>query len=99
MTVSSAAHKGGAIHFNDLQNTRNLSNAYGGSKLANLLFTYELDRRLGARGLGCQSCCLPSRGKIKLTERRAGHGKFKTSLVAAIGIPVRLRGVPRGEVI
>ena len=40
-----------AIHFDDLQWERSYSRigAYGQSKLANLLFTYELQRRLAAR--------------------------------------------------
>ena len=48
VTVSSAAHKWGRIHFDDLQWQRGYSRlgAYGQAKLANLLFTYELQRRL-----------------------------------------------------
>lgn len=53
VTVSSNGHKmGGAIHFDDLQWERRYSRmgAYTQSKLANLLFTYELQRRLAPRG-------------------------------------------------
>ena len=53
VTVSSNGHKmGGAIHFDDLQWERryNRMGAYTQSKLANLLFTYELQRRLAPRG-------------------------------------------------
>lgn len=49
VTVSSKAHERGTIDFNDLNwNTRSYSalNAYGQSKLANVLFTKELARRL-----------------------------------------------------
>ncbi|WP_270888327.1 SDR family NAD(P)-dependent oxidoreductase [Pedococcus sp. 5OH_020] len=48
VTVSSNAHSGGTIDFDDLQGERsNLgSRAYSQSKLANLLLTYELARRL-----------------------------------------------------
>lgn len=48
MTVSSAAHIPGKIHFDDLQYREKYSKwgAYGQSKLANVLFTYELARRL-----------------------------------------------------
>ncbi len=48
VVVSSGAHKAGKIHFNDLQlkNSYNLIKAYSQSKLANLLFAYELARRL-----------------------------------------------------
>jgi NAD(P)-dependent dehydrogenase (short-subunit alcohol dehydrogenase family) len=51
VTVSSLGHRmRAAIHFDDLQWERNYSRigAYGQSKLANLLFTYELQRRLSA---------------------------------------------------
>ncbi|TEA02394.1 Fatty acyl-CoA reductase [Mycobacteroides salmoniphilum] len=53
VTVSSNGHKiRAAIHFDDLQWDRSYSRvgAYAQSKLANLLFTYELQRRLGAAG-------------------------------------------------
>ena len=52
VTVSSTAHKMGRMHFDDLQLTRGYGDwkAYGQSKLANLLFAFELDRRLTAAG-------------------------------------------------
>ena len=53
VTVSSMAHRMRAgIHFDDLQWERryNRGAAYGQAKLANLLFTYELQRRLVAAG-------------------------------------------------
>jgi NAD(P)-dependent dehydrogenase (short-subunit alcohol dehydrogenase family) len=48
VTVSSMGHRIGRIRFDDLQSDRAYSRAgaYGQSKLANLLFTYELQRRL-----------------------------------------------------
>ena len=52
VTVSSLGHRlRAAIHFDDLQWERGYDRigAYGQSKLANLLFTYELQRRLAAR--------------------------------------------------
>lgn len=50
VTVSSDAHKGGSINFEDLHGGQRYRSfgAYAQSKLANLLFTYELARRLGA---------------------------------------------------
>ncbi len=52
VTVSSTAHKIGRIDFEDLQSERSYHRwrAYGQSKLANLLFTFELDRRLRSAG-------------------------------------------------
>jgi len=48
ITVSSGAHARGRIDFDDLQGERNYSGqrAYSQSKLANVMFTYELARRL-----------------------------------------------------
>ena len=53
VTVASPAHKQGRIDFDDLQSVRRYrrSAAYAQSKLANLLFTYELQRRLTAKGV------------------------------------------------
>ena len=47
VTVSSIAHRGGKIHFDDLQLEKKFSpfKAYSQSKLANLMFGLELDRR------------------------------------------------------
>jgi NAD(P)-dependent dehydrogenase (short-subunit alcohol dehydrogenase family) len=52
VTVSSLAHRMGKIDFDDLQGERKYRawKAYGQSKLANLLFTFELQRRLEAAG-------------------------------------------------
>jgi NAD(P)-dependent dehydrogenase (short-subunit alcohol dehydrogenase family) len=53
VTVSSIGHRIRArIHFDDLHWERSYDRvaAYGQSKLANLLFTYELQRRLTAQG-------------------------------------------------
>jgi retinol dehydrogenase 12 len=53
ITVSSDSHFHGKMHWDDLQLSRNYHGlrAYAQSKLANVLFTYELDRRLKQRGL------------------------------------------------
>ena len=50
VTVSSNGHRGGRINFADLQSERRYGrmSAYAQSKLANLMFTYELERRLRA---------------------------------------------------
>ncbi|MFF9760303.1 MULTISPECIES: SDR family NAD(P)-dependent oxidoreductase [Streptomyces] len=53
VTVSSTGHRiRAAIHFDDLQWERSYSRvaAYGQAKLANLMFTYELQRRLAPHG-------------------------------------------------
>ena len=50
VTLSSNGHRAGRMNFADLQSARHYNKyaAYGRSKLANLLFTYELQRRLTA---------------------------------------------------
>lgn len=57
VTMSSNAHRWGRIQFEDLHFERGYRAwaAYGQSKLANLLFTYELQRRLSAAGSGTLS--------------------------------------------
>jgi NAD(P)-dependent dehydrogenase (short-subunit alcohol dehydrogenase family) len=55
VTVSSSGHRMGHIRFDDLNwdhGRYSRWGAYGQAKLANLLFTYELQRRLAAAGSG-----------------------------------------------
>jgi NAD(P)-dependent dehydrogenase (short-subunit alcohol dehydrogenase family) len=58
INVSSGAHTRAAIDFDDLQAQRSYQakSVYGRSKLANILFTYELSRRLA--GTGVTANCL-----------------------------------------
>jgi len=53
VNVSSAAHAYGKIDFDDLQGEKKYGgfSAYANSKLANILFTYELARRLEGTGV------------------------------------------------
>jgi NAD(P)-dependent dehydrogenase (short-subunit alcohol dehydrogenase family) len=53
VNVSSAAHQGAVLDFDDLQTEQKYSGfrAYGRSKLANILFTHELARRLKSTGV------------------------------------------------
>jgi retinol dehydrogenase 12 len=58
VNVASSAHTGGKIAFDDLQGEKKYSGvgAYNQSKLANILFTYALARRL--KGKGVTANCL-----------------------------------------
>jgi NAD(P)-dependent dehydrogenase (short-subunit alcohol dehydrogenase family) len=58
VTVASDAHQSGTIDFDDLSGMRRYSawTAYGQSKLANILFTFELARR--TEGTGVTANCL-----------------------------------------
>jgi NAD(P)-dependent dehydrogenase (short-subunit alcohol dehydrogenase family) len=53
VNVGSEAHRGAHMHFDDLEGEENYSGigAYGQSKLANMLFTHELARRLHETGV------------------------------------------------
>jgi NAD(P)-dependent dehydrogenase (short-subunit alcohol dehydrogenase family) len=57
VTVASIAHKGGKLNFDDLNAERRYDprGAYQQSKLANVVFGLEFDRRLRARAAGTQS--------------------------------------------
>lgn len=52
VTIASIAHKRGRINFDDLQSARSYGpmRAYQQSKLANVMFAFELNRRLHATG-------------------------------------------------
>jgi NAD(P)-dependent dehydrogenase (short-subunit alcohol dehydrogenase family) len=68
VTVSSGAHWMGRIQFEDLQWERGYSEwlAYGQSKVANLLFTFELERRAEQAGVSLKSvACHPGYAATK----------------------------------
>ncbi len=71
VTVSSLAHRAGRIHFDDLNAEKHYGrqDRYSLSKLANLLFTYELQRRLHA--VGCPAiavACHPGGAETELSR-------------------------------
>lgn len=79
VNVSSALHSRGKIDFNDLQGERSYTGggAYNQSKLANVLFTYELARRLD--GTGVTANCLHP-GVVRTGLGRNATGRFKLLL-------------------
>jgi NAD(P)-dependent dehydrogenase (short-subunit alcohol dehydrogenase family) len=71
VTVSSMGHRIRAdIHFDDLQWERGYSRvgAYGQAKLANLLFTYELQRRLAPHGTTIAAAAHPGGSRTELAR-------------------------------
>ncbi|UMB68956.1 SDR family NAD(P)-dependent oxidoreductase [Mycobacterium paraterrae] len=71
VTVSSIGHRILAdIHFDDLQweHSYNRVAAYGQAKLANLLFTYELQRRLASHGTTIAAAAHPGGSNTELTR-------------------------------
>lgn len=73
VNTASAAHIGRALDFDDLQLTKHYSimTAYGRSKLANILFTKELGRRLAGTGVTA-NCLHPGFVATGLGQRGAG---------------------------
>ena len=72
VTQSSGLHEGGRIDFEDLQGEREYDpwDAYGQSKLANLLFAYELQRRLRTADADVESLgCHPGYAATDLQRR------------------------------
>ncbi len=80
VNVSSLAHRGGKIDFANLQAERKYNSwaAYQQSKLANLLFTFELQRRSDAYGWGLMSnAAHPGYARTELIPNGPGTGGLK----------------------
>lgn len=88
VTVSSGAHRRGRINFEDLQSERSYGRwtAYSQSKLANLLFMRELDRRLRARGSAVRSVA-------------AHPGYAATNLQSAVATGIEARMMAFGNLV
>jgi NAD(P)-dependent dehydrogenase (short-subunit alcohol dehydrogenase family) len=72
VTLASIAHKRGRLNFDDLQSTKNYSSmgSYQQSKLADLMFAFELDRRLRAASSPVESIAAhPGVAHTNLFER------------------------------
>ncbi len=79
VNVSSMAHRQGSIDFDDLNWEQSYSRwpAYGRSKLANLLFTFELDRRLReADANAIAVACHPGYAATNLQTSGPGEGAW-----------------------
>jgi NAD(P)-dependent dehydrogenase (short-subunit alcohol dehydrogenase family) len=85
VTVSSGVHRAGNIDFDDLGSEKRYGKwrAYAQSKIANLLFTYELQRRLEGAGAGAIAvACHPGYAATNL--QAAGPRMEGSSLMEAI---------------
>ena len=69
INVSSGAHRNGSINFDDLSSEKSYdsSQVYANTKLANVLFTYEMARRLGNSNLTA-NCLHPGVIATKLLD-------------------------------
>ncbi|ALG09071.1 SDR family NAD(P)-dependent oxidoreductase [Kibdelosporangium phytohabitans] len=87
VTVSSVGHRiRAAIHFDDLNWERSYSRvgAYGQSKLANLLFTYELQRRLSGRGKTNALAAHPGASNTELMRNMPSVPRVAANLVVPL---------------
>lgn len=93
VTVSSMAHRMGDVDVSDLNYERRRYSAwqaYGQSKLANLLFAFELDRRARAAGLGLRSIAAHpgyANTNLQFAGPSMAHnpiGRWSTRLVNAV---------------
>jgi NAD(P)-dependent dehydrogenase (short-subunit alcohol dehydrogenase family) len=85
VTQSSGVHERGRIDFTDLQSTESYDKwgAYAQSKLANVLFAYELDRRLRAANASVTSvACHPGYADTNLQFRGPEAEGSKLRLLA-----------------
>jgi NAD(P)-dependent dehydrogenase (short-subunit alcohol dehydrogenase family) len=87
VTHASGLHERGEIDFDDLQGERDYDRweAYARSKLANVLFAYELDRRLQGTGDDVTSvACHPGYAATNLQRRgpEAEGSRLKAALMA-----------------
>lgn len=83
INVSSGAHKIGKIYFEDINLEKSYSTikAYSRSKLANILFTYELARRLKGTGVTV-NCLHPGAVATKMgISRDTGFGTLLTTML------------------
>ncbi|MER5649010.1 oxidoreductase [Streptosporangium sp. NPDC002524] len=85
VTVASIAHLRATLDLDTppSEHSYNASAAYGRSKLANLMFTYELQRRLAAAGAG--TVALAAHPGVSVTELNRHMPRTQRALMAAVG--------------
>ena len=87
VNVSSEAHRRSNINFDDLGGEKRYREyiAYGQSKLANILFTYELARRLEGSGVSV-NCLQPGFVRSNFGESSSGLFRFGVRLAKPFSI-------------
>ena len=96
VTVSSMAHRMGRIRFDDLQGERRYWRwtAYGQSKLANLLFAFELERRASAARLALRS--VAAHPGYSATNLQSSGPQGLDKLVSQVGNLVYAQSAEKG---
>jgi NAD(P)-dependent dehydrogenase (short-subunit alcohol dehydrogenase family) len=87
VTVASLAHRTGKMKFDNLQGERHYEGweAYNASKLANILFAKELDRRARAAGSGLLSLAVhPGVSMTSIFENGPGTANLKAIMVKVL---------------
>lgn len=87
VTVSSTGHRmRAAIHFDDLQWEHSYSRmgAYGQAKLANLMFTYELQRRLAPHGTTVAVAAHPGMSNTELMRNTPAGLRVPATWIAPL---------------
>ncbi len=90
VTVASIVEKSAKLNFDDLQSERAYSptKSYGQSKLANLLFARELDRRSRAGNWGVMSVAAhPGMAITELTKPRPGQPVIRINVLVDFLLP------------
>ena len=97
VTLSSGAHRIGKVNFGDLQSERRYNNwlAYGQSKLANLMFCFELQRRAVAAGTGLRSVAAHP-GYAATNLQFAGPSRFYEKAIMAVSNKVIAQSAEMG---
>jgi NAD(P)-dependent dehydrogenase (short-subunit alcohol dehydrogenase family) len=88
VTVASLAHRNGKIEFDNLQSERKYKpwHAYGASKLANILFAKELDRRARAAHSRLMSVAVhPGVSTTNIIENGPGSNGLKAVVLKLVG--------------
>jgi NAD(P)-dependent dehydrogenase (short-subunit alcohol dehydrogenase family) len=100
VTMSSEGHRGGRISFDNLQGKRRYQRwlAYCQSKLANLLFAYELQRRAEAAGLRLRSMAAhPGYSATNLQSAGVGMGGSTSGRLQGAVMAVTNRLIAQSE--
>jgi len=86
VSTASDAHKGAKLDFEDLQSSRGYSgfSVYGKSKLANILFTRELARRIQATGVTA-NCQHPGFVATRFADQSGGIVSLAVRLAKPLG--------------
>jgi NAD(P)-dependent dehydrogenase (short-subunit alcohol dehydrogenase family) len=101
ITVSSIAHRSAAMRFDDLQWTTgyNPTRSYGQSKLSNLLFALELQRRSDSQGWGIKSIAAhPGVSSTELVANGIGTGfigSIASTMIRFFGHPPAPGALPQ----